>query len=165
MKWIDEMFATLEKERTAASATQQPNGAKAGRTRQPKSKIPGVLTAWKALVLAITSDVNDFNNHKERLGQSAVRMSQSYFECEVYLPGMHSKRLVLTLDDNNLEVAVHPDFPDQPLTIKIELDKEGQHGFWVLGEITKESARLSAPQLSEYLLKPIFASADINGAP
>jgi hypothetical protein len=48
------------------------------------------------------------------------------------------------------------------LTITIELDPDGQHGFWVLGEATKESARLSVQQLSEYLLKPVLCCAAIN---
>jgi hypothetical protein len=84
------------------------------------------------------------------------------FQCEVYLPGMHSKRLVLTLDNNDLQVAVHPEFPKQDVTITIEFDKEGQHGFWVLGETNKDSAELSVQRLSEYLLKPVLSSAAIN---
>lgn len=162
MKWIDEMFAEIEKDSTASSK-RSANGTKVNRAKHLKSKIPGVLNAWKALVSSISNDVNDFNNHKKRAGQSVVRMSQSYFECEVYLPGMHSKRMVLTLDNNDLQVSVHPDFPNQQLTITIELDKDGKHGFWVLGKITQESAKLSAQQLSEYLLKPIFVSADVSG--
>ena len=75
---------------------------------------------------------------------------------------MHGEKLVLSLDDNDLHVTVHPDFPDQQLAITIEPDKEGRHVFWVLGEPVPESAKLSAQQLSEYLLKPIFVSADIN---
>jgi hypothetical protein len=59
-------------------------------------------------------------------------------------------------------VSVHPDFPNQRLTIKIEPDADGKHGFRVLGEYTKERAKLSGQQLSEYLLKPILASASIN---
>ena len=78
---------------------------------------------------------------------------------------MRGKRLVLTLDRNDLQVSVHPEFPKQPLTITIEPDTEGQHWFWFLGERTKESGKLSVQKLSEYLLKPIFASADINREP
>jgi len=66
------------------------------------------------------------------------------------------------LENNDLYVSVHPDFPNQRLTITIEPDADGKHGFWVLGECTKERAKLSAQQLSEYLLKPILASASIN---
>jgi hypothetical protein len=66
------------------------------------------------------------------------------------------------LENNDLYVSVHPDFPNQRLTIKIEPDADGQHGFWVLGECTKERSKLTAQQLSEYLLKPILASAGIN---
>jgi hypothetical protein len=85
---------------------------------------------------------------------------------------MHGKSLVLTLDEKDLQVSVHPDFPKQPLTITIELDKDGQHGFWILGESTlgkstldkstQENAKLSDQQLSEYLLKPVLSGAAIN---
>jgi hypothetical protein len=75
---------------------------------------------------------------------------------------LHGKSLVLTLDDKDLQVSFHPDFPKQPLTITIELEKESQHAFWMLGESTKENARLTDQQLSEYLLKPILSCAAIN---
>ena len=90
-------------------------------------------------------------------------MSKGSSECEVYLPGMHGKKLDLKLENGDLQVTIHPDFPEQQLTITIEPDKEGLHGFWVLGEPGKEkSGKLSVQQLSEYLVKPILASADIN---
>jgi hypothetical protein len=163
MKWIDEMFASMEKDRAPVSATRIVGDTKVDRTERLKKQSPGALSAWNVLVTSITSDVNDFNKHKKRAGQTAVCMSQGPSQCQVYLPGMHSKRLVLTLDNNGLEVSVHPDFPKQQSTITIELDKEGQHGWWVLGKPTKENAKLSGQQLSEYLLKPILSSADING--
>lgn len=159
MKWIDEMFANMEKDRAPASA-KSADRTKVARTEHPRKRSPGTLGAWSALVSSITTDVNDFNQHKQRTGQTAVCMSQGNFQCQVYLPGMHSKRLVLTLDSNDLKVSVHPDFPKQQLTITVETDMEGKHGFWVLGDPAKE--KLSGQQLSEYLLKPILASADIN---
>jgi hypothetical protein len=162
MPWIDEMFVNMQKERSAALAKGSANGAKASQTKHPRNQIPGALNAWSALVSSITSDVNEFNKHKERVGQTPVRMSQRHLQCEVHLPGMHGKSLVLTLDDKDLQVSVHPDFPKQPLTITIELDKEGQHGLWVLGKFTKENAELSDRELSEYLLKPILSTAAIN---
>jgi hypothetical protein len=162
MQWIDEMFVSMEKERAAALAKESGNGAKVNQPKHLKRQVPGALNAWSALVSTITSDVNEFNKHKERTGQTPVRMSQRRFQCEVHLPGMHGKSLVLTLDDKDLQVSVHPDFPKQPLTITIEFEKEGQHGSWVLGESTKESAQLSDQQLSEYLLKPILSTAAIN---
>jgi hypothetical protein len=165
MNWIDEMFADMKRDRAAASAKKSANKHKEDRAKHPKKQIPGALNAWNALVSSITVDVGDFNNHKERVGQTAVRISQRAFECEVYVPGMHGEKLVLTLDTNDLHVTVHPDFPEQQLTITIELDKEGKHIFWVLGELIPESKKLSAQELSEYLLKPIFVSADINGEP
>jgi hypothetical protein len=152
----------MEKEKAATAATRSAKATTAGRTVRLKKQILGAVDAWSALVSAITNDVRDFNKHKERAGQTSVQMSQRRFQCEVYLPGMHGKRMVLTLDNNDLHVSVHPDFPEQRLTIAIEPDKEGQHGFWVLGEPAKESKKLSVQQLSEHLLKPVLACADIG---
>jgi len=162
MQWIDEMFVNMEKERSAASAKRSEKAAKAARTEHLKKPDPGILNAWNALVSSITTDVKEFNNHKERAGQTPVRISQRNSQCEVHLPGMQGKSLVLTLDDKDLQVSVHPEFPKQPLTIAMELDKDGQHAFWILGKSTEENARLSDQQLSEYLLKPVLSSAAIN---
>jgi hypothetical protein len=166
MQWIDDMFVSMETERAAAAlAKGNAKAAKVDQAKHPKKEIPGALNAWSALVSSITSDVNEFNKHKERAGQTPVRMSQRRFQCEVHLPGMHAKSLVLTLDDKDLQVSVHPDFPKQPLTITIDFDKEGQRGSWVLGESTKENAKLSDQQLSEYLLKPVLSGAAIDREP
>jgi hypothetical protein len=163
MLWIDEMFVGMEKDRAAASAKRSEKRTEVDRAKRPKNQVPGVLIAWNSLVSSITKDVNEFNNHKERVGQTPVRISQRSSQCEVHLPGMQGKSLVLTLDNKDLQVSVHPEFPKQPLTIAIELDKDGEHGFWVLGESSKESAKeLSDQQLSEYLLKPVLSSAAIN---
>jgi hypothetical protein len=162
MEWIIEMFANMEKDRVAALAKRSPSAIKVAPTEHHNQQTAGTASAWNALVSAISSDVNEFNAHKERAGQTAVRIRQRPSECEVYLPGMHSQRMVLMLSNEDLQVSVHPDFPKQRLTITIELDPDGQHGFWVLGEATKESARLSVQQLSEYLLKPVLCCAAIN---
>jgi hypothetical protein len=162
MKWIDEMFVSMEKNRDSVPAKTNTSRTKLDPTRRLNKHPPGALSAWSGLVSSITNDVNDFNKHKKRAGQTAACMSQGPFECQVYLPGMHSKRLVLTLGNNGLDVSVHPDFPKQQSTITIEIDKEGQQGWWVLGKPTQENAKLSGQELSEYLLKPILASADIN---
>ena len=163
MKWIDEMLVNMEQDRAAASAKRSgTNAAKVDRTEHLKKQVPATAEVWNALVSSIKNDVNDFNKHKKRAGQTSVCVRQSHSQCEVYLPGMHSRTLVLTLDNNDLQVSVHPDFPKQQSTIKIEPDKEGQHGFWVLGDTTKESAIVSVQQLSEYLLKPILSSGAIN---
>jgi len=163
MQWIDEMFVNMEKDRTAASVKRSEKGANVARKEHLKKQIPGTLNAWNVLVSSITSDVNEFNNHKERAGQTPVRVSQRHFQCEVHLSGMQGKSLVLTLDNKDLQVSVHPEFPKQPFPIAIELDEDGQHGFWVLGESSKESAKkLSDQQLSEYLLKPVLSSGTIN---
>jgi hypothetical protein len=162
MQWMDEMFVNMEEDRAAASAKRSEKTEKAGHTKHLKQQIPGTLSAWTALVSSITADVNEFNNHKERAGQTPARISQRHFQCEVHLPGMHGKSLVLTLDENDLQVSVHPEFPKQQLTIAMELDKDGQQATWALGESTKEASKLSVEQLSEYLLKPILSSAAIN---
>ncbi len=162
MKWIDEMFAGMERDRDQVPANRSADGNKADHTEHLQKESPGALSAWSALVSSITSDVNEFNKHKKRAGQTAVCMSQGPSQCQVYLPGMHSKRLVLTLDNNGLHVSVHPDFPKQQSTITIELDKEAKHGSWLLGKLTKGNTQLSGQELSEYLLKPILTSADIN---
>jgi hypothetical protein len=158
------MFTNMEKDKAAESARRNAKATNVDRTRKhPKRQIPGAPQAWSALISSITNDVNEFNGHKERAGQAAVCLAQGPSQCEVYLPGMHSKRLVLTLDNNGLQVTVHPDFPEQKLTITFEPGKESGHSFWVLGDPAKENAKLSVQQLSEYLLKPVLASADING--
>jgi hypothetical protein len=162
MEWINEMFANMEKDRVAALARRSGKVTKVMQTEHHEQQTAGTLHAWNALVSAISSDINEFNTHKERAGQTAVRMRERPSECEVYLSGMHSQRLVLRLDNDGLQVSVHPDFPKQRLTITIDLDRDGEHGFWVLGGSTEESARLSVQQLSEYLLKPVLCCAAIN---
>jgi HSP20 family molecular chaperone IbpA len=162
MAWIGEMFANMKKDKAAALAKSSAKATKTERTEHLKKQIPGAQDGWNALVSSIANDISEFNKHKERAGKAAVHMSQRRFQCEVYVPGMQSKRLVLTLDNNDLRVSVHPDFPKQQLTITMEPEKDGQHGFWVLGEPAKESGKRSVQQLSEYLLKPILACADTN---
>lgn len=162
MEWISEMFANMEKDRVAALAKRSGKVPNVRQTGHPEPQTACTLQAWDALISAISSDINEFNAHKERAGQTAVRMRQRPSECEVYLSGMHSQRLVLRLDSDGLQVAVHPDFPKQRLSITIELDPDGEHGFWVLGGSTEESAKLSVQQLSEYLLKPVLCCAAIN---
>jgi hypothetical protein len=165
MGWMNEMFVNMEKDRTEDAANRSAHQVKVDRTEHPKKRIPGELSAWNALVSSIATDVNDFNNAKERAGHTAARISKRNFQCEVHLSGMQGKTLVLSLDNHDLHISVHPDFPEQKATITLELDSEGQHGFWILGHAAKESAKLSAPQLSEYLLKPILSCATINRAP
>jgi hypothetical protein len=162
MKWMDEMFADMENDRVAESATRGAKVAKVEEAEHLREQIRGATDVWRDLFSSITNDVQEFNKHAKRVGQTPVCISHRDCQCEVYLPGMQSKRLVLTLNNNDLHVAVHPEFPRQQSTITIEPDYDGKHGFWILGEHTKESAKLSAQQLSEYLLKPILSSAAIN---
>jgi hypothetical protein len=163
MKWIDQMFASAEADRAAASAKLKANGTKAVRTAHLEKPVPDASNAWSALVSSIANDVDDFNNHQNRVGENLVRISRRHFQCEVHVPGMHGKRLVLVLDNNDLRVSVHPDFPTQQSTITVEPDQDGQHTFWFLGEATKDSTKLSVQQLSEYVLKPVFSAAVTDG--
>jgi hypothetical protein len=165
MQWIDEMFVSMEKDRAAASAKRTEREAHVPATERLKKQAPGTLKAWNALVSSITNDVNEFNNHKERAGQTPARISQRHFQCEVRLAGMQAKGLILTLNDENLQVSVRPEFPKQPLAIAIELDGADQHASWQLGESTETNAKLSSEQLSEYLLRPVLSSAAINREP
>ena len=164
MNWIDEMFMAMEKDKVkaAASAGLAARGTQGEPTKHREKPVPGAPEVWSALFSSIGNDVSDFNKHQARAGRDPASVSHRHNLCEVYLPGMQSKRLVLTLENNDLYVSVRPDFPNQRLTITIEPDGDGKHGFWVLGERTKERAKLSAQQLSEYLLKPILASASIG---
>jgi hypothetical protein len=164
MQWIDEMFVSMEQARAAASAKGTEKHAKVASTEHSQKHVPATANAWKALVSAITTAVTEFNNHKDRAGQTPVRISQRHFQCDVHLPGMKGKSLVLTLDNKELQVSIHPDFPKQPSSIAIELDKDGEHAFWILGESGKENAKLSDQQLTEYLLKPVLSGASITEA-
>ena len=162
MPWIDEMFANMETELAAESASRRNRTTRVALPDRPQKQTPGTLDAWNVLVTSITADVNEFNRHKERAGQTPVCVRQRHLQCEVYVPGMHSKMMLLTLDNDDLRVVVHPDFPAQPLTIRIESDQDSQHGFWVLGDLGKKPSKLSVAQLSEYLLKPILSSAAVD---
>jgi len=166
MQWIDDMFVNMEKDRAATSAKGEKR-AKAAAADHPKKPVPGTVKAWNALVSSIAKDVAEFNNHKGRAGQTPVRISQRHLQCDVHLPGMQGKSLVLTLDNEDLQVSIHPDFPKQPSTIEIELDKDGEHASWILGESGKgesgkENPKLSNQQLSEYLLKPVLSGATLT---
>jgi hypothetical protein len=164
MQWIDEMFAGMEKDQAAELVKRSVKGTHVHRTEHLKEENPDTVDLWSALTSAIAKDVNEFNDHKQRTGQMAVHISNRHYQCEVYLPGMQSKRLVLALGDNELKVSVHPDFPRQQVAITIKPDQEGRHGYWVLGDHSKENAKLSTQQLSEYLLKPVLSSGEINRA-
>jgi len=156
------MFMDMEKDKAAESAEMAARGTKVEHTEGGERQVPGAPEMWSALFSSIENDVSNFNKHHKRAGKTHVSVSHRHNQCEVYLPGMQSKKLVLTLENNDLYVSVHPDFPNQRLTITIESGADGKHGFWVLGERTKERAKLSAQQLSGYLLKPVLASASIN---
>src|ERR1700691_3427611 len=103
MQWIDEMFVSMEKDRAAASAKGGEKRAKPASADHAKKQVPGAVKAWNALVSSITKDVAEFNNHKERAGQTPVRISQRHLQCDGFLPGSQGKSLVLTLHHKHPE--------------------------------------------------------------
>jgi hypothetical protein len=170
MPWIDAMLVGTDKEAAPASVRTSGQSARIETIKNPAKQTAATLNAWKALVLAITNDVNDFNNHPKRAERGAVRvhdklLSRAHYQCEIFLPGMRSKMLVLALEnDNDVRVSIHPDFPKQRFAIRIESDQEGECRFWVLGDTTDKTTELSAEQLSEYLLKPVLSLAEAGKA-
>ena len=165
MQWIDEMFANMTRDKAVASAKRSAHRSKPDGAVDAGAARPGVGDAWGALVASIARDVDAFNRHPRRAGMAAVCVSERPLQCEVYLPGMHSQTLVLTLENEDLQVLVHPEFPNQPLAIKLDLDRDGRLRSWILGEPAEENSKRSAAELAEYLLKPVLASADINAEP
>lgn len=135
MQWIDEMFVNMEKERSA-------------------KRVERAVSSIRAMSTSLTTT--------ESAGQTPARLAQRHFQCEVHLPGMHAKSLALSLDEKDLRISVHPDFPEQPLTITVEIGKEGQRSHWMLGGATEENAMPTDQQLSEYLLKPMLSTAAIS---
>ena len=164
MHWIDEMFTGMEKDQAADTLRRSEKKSPAHPEKHVKDD-PDTVDLWGALTTAIANDVSEFNGHKERKGKMAAHTSNRRHRCEVYLPGMQSKRLVLVLEENALNVSIHPEFPPQQLAITIAPGQHGRQGCWVLGDPSQEGGKMSAQQLSEYLLKPVLSSADINRTP
>ena len=168
MAWIDAMLVSPGKEAVPASIRTSGQRASVESLKNPAKQTAATLNAWKALVFAITKDVNDFNNHPKRAERGAVRvhdklLSRTHFQCEIFLPGMRSKMLVLALEnDNDVRVSIHPEFPKQRFAIRIESDQQGECHFWVLGDTPDKTTELSAEQLSEYLLKPVLSLAEAS---
>lgn len=166
MAWIDAMLVSTGKEAAPAPAMISGQRASVETLKNPAKQTAATLNAWKALVFAITSDVNKFNNHPKRTERGAVRvhdklLSRTHFQCEIFLPGMRSKMMVLALEnDNDVRVSIHPEFPKQRCAIRIGSDQEGECHFWVLGDTPDKTTELSAEQLSEYLLKPVLSLAE-----
>ena len=59
MQWISDMFADMEKERTAESLKRSGNGGQVDGPEHQQKATPGTPDVWSPLVSAITNDVND----------------------------------------------------------------------------------------------------------
>jgi hypothetical protein len=170
MAWIDDILVGTDRESGTEFLRKSGRTTSVETTKNPAKQTAATLKAWKALVFAITNDVNDFNNHPTRAKLGAVRvhdklLSRTHFQCEIYLPGMRSKMLVLALEnDNDVKVSIHPEFPKQRFDIRLESDKESDCHFLVLGDTPDKTTELSVEQLSEYLLKPVLSLAESSKA-
>jgi len=168
MVWINEMFVGMEKEAELASITRGKKNTRVATKQNLNDPIPVESPAWKALVFALMTDINDFNTHPKRSGQRPVSInhkppSGTHVECAIYLPGMRNKMMILTLEnDNHLLVSVHPDFPKQRLAITLGSDSDSHRYFWMLGDTSDETTEISTERLSEYLLKPVLSLAEIS---
>jgi hypothetical protein len=167
MPWVDEMLSATRLNRASESAKRRLDHASNSDTDKPEMQISGGKDAWADLLAVLRTDVKEFNNHKSRAGHSPALMSGqtlalARFQFEVYVPEMNSRLLVLTLTGNSLHVNVRPQFPDQQSTIRLESGKNGKHYCWFLDGLGKEKKEVSVQQLSEYLLRPILSSSEID---
>jgi hypothetical protein len=167
MPWIDEMLSVTRLNKASESAKRKVGHSSSSDAEKVDKQISAGKDAWADLIAALRADVKDFNNHSTRVGHSPALMSgQSLalarFQFEVYVPEMNSRLLVLTLTGNSLYVNGRPQFSVQPLTITLESAENGKHYGWFLDGTGKEKKQVSVEQLSEYLLKPILASSEID---
>jgi hypothetical protein len=167
MPWVDEMFSATRVNKASESARRRLGHASNGDTDKPDKQVSVGKEAWADLLTVLRTDVKEFNNHKSRAGHSPALMSGqtialTRFQFEVYVPEMNSRLLVLTLTGNSLHVTVRPQFPDQQSTIRLESGKNGKHYCWSLDGSGKEKKEVSVQQLSEYLLRPILSSSEID---
>ena len=165
--WIDEMMAGMKQDRDAASARRLAAKSRAEAVEVSDQPIGASREAWEDLLSVIRKDIQEFNCHPSRAGRSAVRMtdpawSLAQLQFEVYLPERRTKLLVLTLEKNRLYVLVRPDFPVQRLSITLEATPHSPPYRWVLDVASGSRKIITVPQLSEYLLKPILSSAEID---
>jgi hypothetical protein len=168
MPWIDEMFAGIRQAKdTALERRNAEHSSSVDAVTNSEEQISDARDAWSSLISVMRNDVNEFNNNKSRGRQNPVLMTEqtlslTNFHFEVYLPEMHSKLLVLTLEGGSLHIIVRPDYPDQRSTITLVSAKNSQHYCWVLREPGEAIETVTVQQLSERLLKPILSSAEID---
>jgi hypothetical protein len=167
MPWIDEMLSATRLDKAPESAKKKLGHTSDGDADRLDQQISVGKDAWTDLLTVLRADVKEFNNHKSRAGHSPALMSGqalelARFQFEVYVPEMNSRLLVLTLTGNSLHVNVRPQFPSQQWTITLESSKSGKHYSWFLDGTDKEKKEVSVQHLSQYLLKPILSSSEID---
>jgi len=167
MTWIDEMLASTRVNKASEAALRNKAHRTDGAKEKPDKQLSVVKEAWAELLCVMRKDVKAFNNHKSRATHSPALMSTeslslARFQFEVYVPEMNSRLLALTLTGNSLQVNVRPKFPEQESTITLESEKGGKRYCWLLDGAGKEKKELSAEQLSEYLLRPILFSSEVD---
>jgi hypothetical protein len=167
MQWIDEMLSATRVTKASESAKRKLAHSEDGGPNKSDKQISAGKEAWAELLSVLRSDVKEFNNHKSRVGHSPALMSTqalslTRFQFEVYVPEMNSRLLVLTLAGNSLQVEVRPQFPNQQSKITLEPSKNGKHYCWLLDGPGKEKKEVSVQRLSEYLLRPILFSSEID---
>jgi hypothetical protein len=166
MTWIDEMLANTRVNKASETALRKQTHLSDGAKEKSDKQLSIVKEAWAELLSVMRRDVKEFNNHKSRATHSPALMSTeslalAKFQFEVYVPEMNSRLLVLTLTGNSLQVDVRPKFPEQEATITLE-SKEGKQYCWLLDGTGKHKKEVSAKQLSEYLLRPILFSSEVD---
>jgi hypothetical protein len=167
MTWIDEMLSRRKASLDSESALRKRTHSEHGPAEKPEKLISVGEEAWAELLAVLRKDVKEFNDNKSRAGHSPVLMSTekialAKFQFEVYVPEMNSRLMVLTLTGNSLHVDVRPKFPDQQSTITLESSKNGKHYFWLLDATGKSKKELSVQDLSEYVLRPILSSSEVD---
>jgi hypothetical protein len=165
--WIDEMLANTRVSKASAAALRKRTHLSESSKEKSDQQLSIVKEAWAELLGVMRKDVKDFNTHKSRATHSPALMSTeslslARFQFEVYVPEMNSRLLVLTLTGNSLQVNVRPKFPEQEAAITLESQKGGTHYCWLLNGTGKEKKEVSAEQLSEYLLRPILFSSEVD---
>lgn len=165
--WIDEMLASTRTNKASETALRKRIHLSEDSREKSDKQLSIMKDAWAELLGVMRKDVKEFNNHKSRATHSPALMSTeslslARFQFEVYVPEMNSRLLVLTLTGNSLQVNVRPKFPEQEATITLEPQKGRKQYCWLLDGMGKEKKDVSAQQLSEYLLRPVLFSSEVD---
>jgi len=167
MTWIDQMLASTRVTKASEAALKKRTHDSDDPKEKSDKQFKIAKEAWAELLGVMRKDVKEFNNHKSRATHSPALMSTesvslARFEFEVYVPEMNSRLLALALTGNSLQINVRPKFPEQEATITLESKQLGKQYLWLLDGTGKEKKDVSAQQLSEYLLRPILFSSEVD---